>query len=221
MGNHQKTADNTGVKQSGFFFMLKFAAAALLCASFALPAHPYLISYKEQYYRLFHVHYQQYPDDVMENIFWLEKASKAAFCNPQYALAKIKDKTDWEKYRYLFMMHINLKLAEQHLRLGRTWDKQVAYFYDAPWKEEYLRDLATAETCYKTGLYYWSEAKKYAEQAQDGKFRFLFLTDVQYWEDERERIAAGTLDYEKIITRELERLNKVQEDFIAMDENTY
>ena len=82
---------------------------------------PYAITYKEQYYNLFHTHYQQYPEDVIENIYWLERAVAADFCHPQNALAKITDETTWEKYRYLFMMHINLKLIEQHLRLGRTW----------------------------------------------------------------------------------------------------
>ena len=72
----------------------------------------YLVTFKEQYYRLFHIHYQQYPDDVMENIYYLEKAVKADFANPQYALAKIENEKDWEKYRYLFMMHLNLKLIE-------------------------------------------------------------------------------------------------------------
>ena len=37
------------------------------------------------------------------------------------------------------MMHLNLKLVEQHLRLGSKWDKQVAYFYNAPWKNRILR----------------------------------------------------------------------------------
>ena len=54
---------------------------------------------------------------------------------------KITTKTEWEKYRYLFQMHLNLKLIEQHLRLGRIYDKKVAYFYDAPWKDEYLRKI--------------------------------------------------------------------------------
>ena len=187
----------------------------------SLPVFSYLVTYKEQYYKLFHVHYQQYPDDVIENIYWLEKAAKADFCNPQYALAKINDKTDWEKYRYLFMMHINLKLIEQHLRLGRTWDKKIAHFYDAPWKEEYLRDLETAKTCYQAGLYYWKEAKLWAEKAGMKKFNFLYLTDIQNWEDERFRIENGKLDYEKTITRELERIEKVIADYLAMDENTY
>ena len=68
------------------------------------------------------------------------------------------------KYKMLTYQNAkNLKLIEQHMRLGRTWDKQVAYFYDAPWKEEYLRDLATAEKCYQAGLYYWKEAKLWHE----------------------------------------------------------
>ena len=119
------------------------------------------------------------------------------------------------------MMHINLKLIEQHLRLGRTCDKKIAHFYDAPWKEEYLRDLETAKTCYTAGLHYWKEAKLWAEKAGMKKFNFLYLTDIQNWEDERFRIENGKLDYEKTITRELERIEKVIADYLAMDENTY
>ena len=59
------------------------------------------------------------------------------------------------------------------------------------------------------------------QKANMRKFRFLFLTDLQYWEDERERIATGSLDYERTIGRELARLEKVRANFLAMDENTY
>ncbi|MCR4940959.1 MAG: hypothetical protein K5930_12770 [Treponemataceae bacterium] len=178
---------------------------------------PYAITYKEQYYNLFHTHYQQYPEDVMENIYWLQRAVAADFCNPQYALAKIKDETQWEKYRYLFMMHVNIKLAEQHLRLGRTWDKYNIYFYDEPWKEEYLRNLDTAEACYSTGLYYWNEAKAWAEKANSKEFLFLYITDQQFWEDERERIYTGDLDYEKTINRELSRIKEAKDTLNSMD----
>ncbi|WP_428769062.1 hypothetical protein [Treponema sp. HNW] len=201
------------------FFKLLSAAAALVL--FTLLFSSYAITFKEQYYKLYHVHYQQYPDDVMENIYWLERAVAADFANPQFALTHIKDKKDWEKYRYLFMMHVNLKLIEQHMRLGRTWDKKIAYFYDAPWKEEYLRDLETAERCYRAGLYYWTEAKIWAEKANQSKFKFLYLTGIQNWEDESYRIDRGELNYEKVLNRELTRLQKVKESFIAMDENTY
>lgn len=199
----------------------KTAAQAAAIIFFTLFFSSYAVTFKEQYYKLYHVHYQQYPDDVMENIYWLERAVAADFANPQFALTHINDKKDWEKYRYLFMMHVNLKLIEQHMRLGRTWDKKVAYFYDAPWKEEYLRDLETAESCYRAGLYYWTEAKIWAEKANQSKFKFLYLTGIQNWEDESYRIDRGELNYEKILNRELARLQKVKESFVAMDENTY
>ncbi len=195
-------------------FRAIFAAIALIFT--VSPAFSYMVKYKEDYYKLFHVHYQQYPDDVMENIYWLEKAVQADFCNPLYAGVKIDNEDDWEKYRYLFMMHINLKLIEQHLRLGRTYDKKTAKFYDAPWKDLYIENLKKAKSCYEAGLYYWQEAKLWAEKANVGKFKFLFLTDIQNWEDERERVGNGNLDYDKILNREISRVQAVIDDFEKM-----
>ena len=43
-----------------------------------------MTKYKEEYYRLYHIHYIQYPDDCMENIYWRERAARADFCNPRY-----------------------------------------------------------------------------------------------------------------------------------------
>lgn len=180
----------------------------------------YFVHFKEQYYKLYHTHYKQYPDDTLENIYWLEKAIGADFCNPLHALGRIQDTTDWEKYRYLFMMHLNLKMTEQHLRLGMKYDKQAAFFYNAPWKEQNIESLTRAEDCYKTALLYWKEATLWAEKANAKKFQFLFLQDLQYWEDERERIAQKTLNYERTITRELARLDKVRTEFMNMD-NSY
>lgn len=183
--------------------------------------YAYMVKYKEDYYKLFHVHYQQYPDDVMENIYWLEQAVKADFCNPLYANAKIDDETQWEKYRYLFMMHLNLKLIEQHLRLGRVYDRKSVKFYDAPWKEIYIENLNKTLSCYQAGLYYWQEAKLWAEKANVKKFQFLTLTDLQNWEDERERIGNGRLDYEKILNREIQRVKNNIAEYEEMTEETY
>ena len=185
------------------------------------PLNAYYVTYKEQYYRLFHLHLIQYPDDTMENIYWLEKALKADFCNPLYALALIENETQWEKYRYLFMMHLNIKLAEQHLFLGNKWNKRSAYFYNAPWKEQNLDSLETAETCFRTALYYWDEALVWAEKLKDKRFRFLNLRKVQFWEDEAGRIEDQTLNYGKTINRELNLLNNIREKFQTMDDNTY
>ena len=138
-----------------------------------------------------------------------------------YANAKITTEKEWEKYRYLFQMHINLKLIEQHLRLGRTYDKKTAYFYDAPWKDEYLRNLEKTLSCYNAGLYYWQEAQLWAEKANVKDFTFLFITDVQNWEDERERIKTGELDYGKMLSREIKRVEEVRDTFLAMESKRY
>ncbi len=197
-----------------------FVLIICLFTFFPRPVTSWLVTYKEEFYNLYHIHYQQYPDDCIENIYWLEKACKADFCNPQYALSRIENEKEWEKYRYLFMMHVNLKLIEQHLRLGRNFDKKTAHFYDAPWKDDYLRCLEKAETCYKTGIHYWNEAKLWAEKANQKKFQFLTLTDIQVWEDENYRIFTEELDYSKTINRELKRIEKVKKEFEKMD-NTY
>jgi hypothetical protein len=157
----------------------------------------------------------------MENIYWLERAAKADFANPLYALALIENETQWEKYRSLFMMHINLKLIEQYLYLGNKWNKRNAYFYNAPWKKQNLESLETAEKCFRTALYYWKDAREWAEKSLDRRFRWINLKNVQFWEDEAGKIEDGGLNYEKIINRELALLQSVREKFQAMDENTY
>lgn len=186
-----------------------------------IQANAYVVKYKEDYYKLYHIHYAQLPDDCMENIYWLEKAVNADFANPLYAYTKIEDESQWEKYRYIFQMHLNLKLIEQHLRLGRIYDKKVAYFYDAPFKDEYLRNLEKALSCYKAAYYYWTEAQLWAEKASTTKFNFLYITNLQNWEDERERIVSGKLDYKKTLDREIQRVQKVIDDFLAMEDKNY
>ena len=167
------------------------------------------------------MHHNRDPDNIMENIFWLERALVAPFCNPLFALAHIENEIQWEKYRYLFMMHINLHLVQQHLFLGNMWNKRYAFFYNAPWREENLASLETAESCFRTALVYWEEAVKWAELALDRRFRWINLQRVQFWEDQAFRIERGTLNYARTINRELARLQRIRETFQAMDENTY
>jgi hypothetical protein len=154
----------------------------------------------------------------MENIYYLEQALKADFCNPLYALAKIGNKREWERYRNLFTMHIYLKLIQLYLTLGSGYDKQIAYFYNAPWKEENLKSLDIAEQVYKVALGYWEEAKKWSRKARS---MTIHLEEIQNWEDEHYRIETGELDYEDIITSHLMRLEKVRQNFENMDESTY
>jgi len=189
----------------------------LVLLAAAVPASGYFITYKEQYYRLFHVHYIQYPNDSMENIYWLEQALKADFANPLHALALIENEIQWEKYRYLFNMHLYIKLIEQYLFLGNRYNKRNAYFYNAPFRDQNLESLEIAESCYRTALFYWDEVLYWAERANERRFRWIDLPRVQYWQDEAFRIENGSLNYARTINRELEFLQNVRERFQAME----
>lgn len=179
----------------------------------------YKLLYAEEYYKLYHQNLYQYPEDYTGNIWFLEQALSRPFVNPLNALTRIDNKKEWERYRYLFYMHVNLKLVDLYRRLGSSYDKRVAYFYNAPWKEDNLKSLEIAENYYKLAFYYWNEATKWQKKVKETKY--YFLENVQNWEDERVRIGSGELDYGDILTGDIEHLKKVRADFEAMDGTTY
>jgi hypothetical protein len=197
--------------------MRAFAALAV-AVLVATQASAYRIMYAEEFYALFHEQLTMSTDEIMENIVWLEQALAADFANPLYALARVDNKREWEQYRALFKMHVNLKLVQMHLKLATLYDKRVAYFFNAPWKEQNLESLKTAEGLYGKGLYYWQEALGWARKVRAFG---ISLEEIQNWEDEAYRIRAGELDYRRIIAEQLARLERVRSTFEAMGPGTY
>ncbi len=196
----------------------------LLLAALIVPLSPlfsFQTLYAEQYYELYHQHFYYYPEDSAENIYYLGMALRSDFANPLNALARIENEKQWEKYRYLFYMHVNLLIVDSYLKMGSKYDKRDAYFYNYPWKYVNLESLDAAESYYNLALEFWFKAKEWSLQASDRKFAWMYLDDIQYWEDENYRIQEGDLNYEEVITRELARLQRVREKFQAMDRNTY
>jgi hypothetical protein len=200
--------------------MKKFFPVLALCflAGFPNRAYSYPILYAEQFYRLFHLHHYQYPDRTAENIWYLERALRSDFANPLYALARIPDTKHWERYRYLFYMHVNLKLTELHLNWGSKYQKLTAYFFNAPWQRENLESLDRAEELFRFALNYWEEARSWSKKAYPLPYH---MEDIQFWEDENFRIETGELNYTNIIAEQIRRVEKVRADFQAMDANTY
>lgn len=185
----------------------------------AQPAWSFRILFKEQLWQLHHRQLYSYPLDIAENIHWLEQALRADFANPLWALARISNPQEWEKYRHLFMMQINLTLVDLYLQWGTKYNKFEAFFFNYPWRNQNLESLEKAETLFEFALVYWEEAKRFSDLAS--RFRWLFLTDVQHWEDQNWRIQTGDLNYERIINRHLARLREVRATFMAMDETTF
>ena len=90
---------------------------------------------------------------------------------------------------------------------------------NAPAMPQMLRDLTgrlqhmDAETILLLALLWML----WQEKANAASFNFMFITAKQNWEDERERIATGELDYERMLTREIERLEKNIKELNEMD----
>ena len=179
----------------------------------------YRLLYKEQLYELNHQQLYRYPEDYAENIRWLELALDAPFANPLYARAVIRNEREWELYRALFRMQLNLHLVDQYLGWARAYMKFDAFFYNAPWKEQNLESLLRSESLFEIALYYWDEAVRWSAEA--ARFRWLHLPAIQYWHDQSHRIQTGALDYRAIIARHTARLEEVRATFVAMDQNTY
>lgn len=183
--------------------------------------HAYKIKYVEGFYRLYVESFYDYSHDVNRNIFYLKAALGVPFSNPLYAIAEIENELEWEKYRYLMYMHINLKLTDSFLKLANSLDKQNAYFYNAPWKESNIKSLNEAELYYREAKKYWIDALEWSKKASHEKFMFLHLEDIQHFEDESHDIQTGELNYNDIINRHLTRLKNVRDQFEAMDDKTY
>ncbi len=205
MESHLVPADSERVKKFPILAALVLAASLL-----SAPVSADRILYAEQYYRLYHQHLYQYPDDSEENIFYLQQALRSDFANPLYAIARVKDRNEYRRYMDLFRMHVNLKIIEQYLHIAAQFDKFEAYFFnkEGPWKNAILDSLNTAEWAYRTALGFWDEARRWSRAAFAR--RRVHLPEIQNWEDENFRLETGDLDYRRIIEGYLARLARTR-----------
>lgn len=199
--------------------MKKFLYIIIFFMLCGVNSFAYKILYAEQFYKLYHSHFLAYPENINENILYLERALASPFVNPLNALTKIDTPEQWERYRHLFRMHVNLEMVKQYRLLASKYDKRNAYFFNYPFRDTNLKSLEMAEYYYNICLYYWREALEISGEISE--MPYIHLRDIQYWEDEHYRIRTGDLNYQDIIQRDLDRLVSVREAFLAMDETTY
>ncbi|ACH95014.1 hypothetical protein ACE4V3_00280 [Borrelia recurrentis] len=169
--------------------------------------------YAEQWYVIFNENMQKKPDNYKRNIFFLQNALKYPFGNPNYSLAQIKTKEEWNKYKLFFKMHVNLLLVKQHLYLGNLFDTKHVYFYNTPKKDGILKNLNQAIIFYKMATSYYKKALTYHKQLDKYKFIKIQGNGITNWEDEYYRIEIKELNYYDIIERELIRIEKTKEFF--------
>lgn len=160
--------------------------------------------YVEDFYELYGMKQYYNENSLRKNITRLEIALTCKFRHPSQALVKIDTEEEYQKYRNLIFMHINMLIMRNHLKIATRYDKQKVYFYNLDYAKEIEESLNIAEGLYKKALPFWFAAKKHALRASEIKI----TTDLGFIESERYAILHGQTDFEKIITDHMRRLDK-------------
>ncbi|WP_029358169.1 hypothetical protein [Borreliella garinii] len=169
--------------------------------------------YAEQWYVIFNAQMKKKPENYKKNIFFLQKALKYPFGNPKYSLTKIETKEQWEKYKLLFKMHVNLLLVKQNLYLGDLFDTKNLYFFKTPEKNGIILNLEKSKKLYKMAINYYNEALKYHKKLENYKSVKLENDGITNWENEYNKISLKEFDYYDIIKKELLRIDETKAFF--------
>jgi len=163
------------------------------------------IRYKEDFFRLYNQWLYADLDSVSRNIYFLELAYVVPFDHPIKALTPITNEQQYERYKNLLMMHICRLLTQEYINYGYMYMKENIYFYNEEFIKEYLDGYEIAEYYFNHARSYWEQAIKYAEDADtlwEHKIDLLFLEDELY------KIKMGDLDYYKVVSNLMERIQK-------------
>ncbi len=168
--------------------------------------------YAEQWYVIFNAQMKKNLKTT-KNIIFLQKALKYPFGNPKYSLIKIETKEQWEKYKLLFKMHVNLLLVKQNLYLGDLFDTRNLYFFKTPEKNGIILNLEKSKKLYKMAINYYNEALKYHKKLENYKSVKLENDGITNWENEYNKISLKEFDYYDIIKKELLRIDETKAFF--------
>lgn len=151
--------------------------------------------YLEDYYELYGMKLYYNENTLRKNIARLKTALTCKFRHPSMALVRITSEEEYQKYRNLMFMHLNILIMRNHLKIAARYDKRKIYFFNMDFAKEIAESLDIAKRYYQESLPYWKKAQRYARKAHEIKI----TTDLGFIESERYSIVHGELDYGKII----------------------
>jgi len=159
--------------------------------------------YLEDFYELYGMKQYYNENSLRKNIERLKIALNCKFRHPSEALVKVESEKEYLKYRNIMFMHINLLIMRNYLKIAARYDKRRIYFYNLDFAKDIRESLDIAEGFYNEAIPYWKNAERYAKQASNIKI----TTDLGKMESERYSIINRDLDYSKIISSHLKKLN--------------
>jgi hypothetical protein len=160
--------------------------------------------YVEDYYLLYGLKQYYNENTLRRNIDRLKTALQCKFRHPSEAFVPIASEEEYLKYRNLMFMHINMLILRDYLKIATRYDKRTLPFYSADFAKDIHESLLIAEKMYRDALPHWFEAVKYARRASEIKVTL----DMGTLETERFRIVKGQTDFETIIGKHIEAVEK-------------
>ena len=151
------------------------------------------IYYAEDYYKLYARSSYYGEDEINLNILYMQGALKSPYKPAYDSLVPIHSLVEHEKYRNLLKMHMNVRILQDYLYLGRLYDMQTIYFYHDEFTEDLIKSLQRAEYYYQIAQDYWTDVKKYAVDAYTMREVRIELDNL---EDEMRSIVQRDVDWQ-------------------------
>ena len=169
--------------------------------------------YVEDFYLLYSMPLYYNENSLRANIKRLKFALNTRFRHPKNALIRINSRQEYTKYRRLLFMHINILIMRNYLKIGVRYDKRRIYFYDKDFKKHIVKSLKIAKKMYEHARPYWKQAKKLAQNASEIKITL----NMGRIESERYSIITGEIDYGRIISGYISRVQRKQQKLNNMN----
>jgi hypothetical protein len=163
------------------------------------------VYYAEDFYELYARRSCYGEEEINLNIVFMQGALKSPYRPAYRSLVPIHSEREHEKYRNLLKMHMNVRIMQDYLTLGRLYDMQKLYFYHEESKEDLIKSLKRAEYYYLVAKDYWTDVKTFAVEA-------YVMNDIRIplenLEDEMRLIVQRDVDwqYDRILNIHLEKV---------------
>jgi hypothetical protein len=164
------------------------------------------VYYAEDYYKLYSQPDYYTEGDIDLNILFMQGALKQPFRPAYKALVPCLTERQHEKYKDLLRMHMNIRIMQDYLLLGRQYDMTELYYYQKPVTEDLIKSLTIAEGYYLKAASTWSEVRRWAAESYIIK---EVRVDLDSLEDEAVLIIGREVDwqYDRIIAKHLARVS--------------
>ena len=166
----------------------------------------------EDFYRLYYLPQTPKNEDLLGNLYWMQRAAQAPFASPIEALTVPTTPGQYERYRVLIRLHLNYLMAETCFQLAARFDKHDPRFFNRPYSNEILKSLEIARFYYESGRNYWNELLTLRQKLDAGPQE---RTELTFAEEIPGRIDDGQLDLNRVFERQTAKLERTRQFFLS------